>query len=135
MTSLINYINNTFDASWNRNDLAATLTCFAEDAQVITIPALPGEPDTYTGPSEIRQFVTALMQNFHVKSKDFRENGNRVYWYAEVSSDSIRQMGVPSMGADCEALITSSKVKLFKVTFTPETLAKLQATAQIRRQA
>lgn len=134
MTSLIDFINQQFDATWNRNDFDGVLKLFSDDAQVITLPALPGAPDTYAGKTEIAMFVQALMQNFHVNSKDFSESNSRVYWYAEVSSDSVRAMGVAAMGANCEAVIQNQQIKLFKVTFTNETLAELQAAAQARAQ-
>ena len=129
MSDLIQYIQNEFDANWKRNDLEAVMERFAGDAVVRSIPPLPGAPDEFVGKAQIRGFVQMLMVNFHVESKNFKQNGNRVTWFATVTSDSIRGMGVDSMDADCEAVIENGKIKSFTPAFTQETLARLAAAA------
>lgn len=69
------------------------------------------------------------MVNFHVESKNFKQDGDRVTWFATVTSDSIRGMGVDSMDADCEAVIQNGKIKSFTPAFTQETLTRLAAAA------
>ncbi|HLA44555.1 MAG TPA: nuclear transport factor 2 family protein, partial [Aggregatilineales bacterium] len=61
MSDLIQYIQNEFDAIWNRNDLEAVMERFASDAVVRSIPPLPGAPDEFVGKAQIRGFVQMLM--------------------------------------------------------------------------
>lgn len=129
MSDLIQYIQNEFDAIWNSNNLEAVMERFADDAVVRSIPPLPGAPDQFVGKAQIRGFVQMLMVNFHVESKNFKQDGDRVTWYATVTSDSIRGMGVDSMDADCEAVVQNGKIKSFTPAFTQETLARLAAAA------
>ena len=130
MSDLVSYIKNEFDGIWNTNNLEAVMQRFAEDAMVTTVPALPGAPATFRGKAEVRNFVQTLLVNFHVDSKNFAANGDKIMWFARVSSDSIRAMGVGGLDTNCEAIIQNNKVKSFLVTFTPETLAQLAAAAQ-----
>lgn len=130
MSDLIRFVQQEFDATWNKNDLEGVMDRFSEDAIVRSIPPLPGAPEQFTGKAQVRGFVQMLMVNFHVNSKDFRQDGNRVMWFATVTSDSIRAMGVPALDADCEATIINNKVALFVPRFTEESLAKLAAAAR-----
>lgn len=129
MADLIGFIKNEFDANWNADNLEAVIERFAEDAVVQTVPPLPGTPDQFVGTAQVRGFVQLLIGGFHVDSKDFRQQGNRVTWFATVSSNSIRSMGVASLSADCEAVVQSETCKLFVVTFTQETLQLLAVAA------
>jgi hypothetical protein len=131
MNNLSAIITDQFDAAWNANDEDAVLRCFAADAVVHTEPALPGAPATFRGRNEIRQFVRTLIPNFHVRSRNVQEQGDRVTWFATVTSDTIRQLGVDALDTDCEAIMQDGKTVAFTVTFTPETLAELQAAAQV----
>ena len=130
MSDLVSYIKNEFDGIWNTDNLEAVMQRFAEDAVVTTVPSLPGAPATFRGKAEVKGFVQALIGGFHVDSKNFGANGDKVTWFATVSSNSVRSMGVSSMDANCEAIIVNNKVKSFLVTFTPETLAQLAAAAE-----
>lgn len=129
MSNLIQYIQNEFDGIWNTNNLEAVMERFSDDAVVRSIPPLPGAPDQFVGKAQIRGFVQMLMVNFHVESKNFKQDGDRVTWFATVTSDSIRGMGVDSMDADCEAVIQNGKIKSFTPAFTQETLTRLAAAA------
>lgn len=129
MSDLIQYIQNEFDAIWNTNNLEAVMERFADDAVVRAVPPLPGSPEQFVGKAQIRGFVQMLMVNFKVVSTNFHQDGNRVTWFATVTSDSIRGMGVDAMGADCEAMIEHGKIKSFTPVFTQETLARLAAVA------
>ncbi len=129
MSDLISLIQQ-FDATWNRHDLEAALNYFSDDAVVTTVPSLPGAPPSFRGKNEIRGFVQMLIPNFHVNSKDFAQQGNKVTWFATITSDSVRAMGVDALDTTCEAIIENGKVKAFMPTFTEESLAKLAAAQQ-----
>ena len=130
MADLIRYIQQEFDDIWNTNNLNAVMERFADDAVVRTVPALPGAPEQFVGKAQVRGFVQMLLLNFHVSSRNFHQDGDRVTWFATVSSDSIRAMGVPAMDADCEAVILNGKITSFVPVFTQDTLEKLTAVAK-----
>jgi SnoaL-like domain len=129
MSDLIRFIQNEFDALWNSDNPEAVMERFADDAVVQPIPPLPGTPEQFVSKAQIRGFVQMLMGNFHVESKNFRQQGDKVTWFATVTSNSIRGMGVEALDADCEATIQNGKVKSFIIAFTQESLAKLAAAA------
>jgi ketosteroid isomerase-like protein len=131
MADLIAYIKNEFDATWNTNDAEAVLAHFTDDAVVCPVPPLPGAPEVFRGEDEVRGFVQMLIPNFHVESRDYRARGDTVSWYATVTSDTVRQMGVDSLSADCEAIVRDGKVVSFTPRFTQETLERLQAATQV----
>jgi ketosteroid isomerase-like protein len=130
MSDLIKYIQNEFDAIWNTNNLEAVMDRFADDATVEPIPSLPGAPKRFVGKAQVRGFVQMLIGNFHVESKDFKQSGDKVMWYATVASDSIRQMGVESMSADCEATVKNGLITCFIPRFTADTMARLKAASE-----
>ena len=130
MSDLSKYIQNEFDAIWNTNNLEAVMERFADDAVVQPIPPLPGAPERFVGKAQVRGFVQMLIGNFHVESKDFKQAGDKVTWYATVTSDSIRQMGVESMSADCEATVQNGLLKSFIPHFTTDTMARLNAASE-----
>jgi hypothetical protein len=133
MPDLIAYIQNEFDALWNTHNTDAVMQCFADDSVVKPTPPLPGTPEAFHGKEQIRGFVQMLILNFYVDSQDFKQNGDHVTWRATITSGTIRQLGVDSLSADCEAIVQNGKIKLFAPTFTAETLAQLQAAAQTVR--
>ena len=133
MADLIAYIQNEFDASWNSGNIEKVMHCFADGAVVRAVPPLPGAPESFTGKAEIRGFVQMLIPGFRAESANFQQDGSKVTWFATVSSETIRQMGVDAMDADCEAIVQHGKVKSFTPAFTQESLAKL-AAAQSREQ-
>lgn len=130
MSDLIRYIQQEFDGIWNTNNLDTVMERFAEDAVVRTVPALPGAPEQFVGKAQIRGFVQMLLVNFYVESKNFRQDGEHVTWFATVTSDSIRTMGVPALDADCNAVIHNGKITSFTPVFTNETLEKLAVAAK-----
>jgi len=130
MSDLIKYIQNEFDAVWNTNNLDAVMDRFADDAVIQAIPPLPGAPERFVGKAQVRGFVQMLIGNFHVESKHLEQAGDRVTWFATVTSDSIRHMGVDSLDADCEAVVQNGLIKSFVPRFTPDTLVRLTAAAE-----
>src|SRR5579859_513756 len=129
MSDLIQYVHQ-FDAAWNTNNIDEVMKLFAEDAVVQPIPPLPGAPERFVGKAQVRGFVQMLIGNFHVESKNYQQAGDKVTWFATVASDSIRQMGVDALAADCEATVQGGLAKSFVPRFTPDTLAKLKAAAE-----
>lgn len=129
MANLIHFIQHEFDGIWNTQDIEAVMQRFAEEATVRTVPPLPGAPEQYVGKAQIRGFVQILLSNFHVNSKNFQQQGERVTWFATITSDSVRAMGVADMHAECAATVHDGKVTSFLANFTPDTLEKLAAAA------
>ncbi len=130
MADLASFIKHEFDGAWNAHDIDAVMRLFADDAVVTLVPPPPGAPGTFRGKEEIRGFVQMLIPGFHVESRNFRVEGDKVTWFSTVSDDFFRQSGVDSADANCEAVVQEGKIKSFTPTFTPETLAKLRAAAE-----
>ncbi|HXF63515.1 MAG TPA: nuclear transport factor 2 family protein [Caldilineaceae bacterium] len=128
--TLAEYILNHFDRLWNEGREAELLDQFADDAVVTNYPPIDGSHGVYRGKAEIAQFVRNLLPGFHVESREFQENGDRVTWYSTVSNDGMRAMGIDSLDCVTEAVIRNGKIHSFNPTFTPESVAKMQAIAK-----
>lgn len=129
MSELASYIQNEFDPAWNAHDVERVVQCFAEDAVVTTNPPMPGAPPMFRGKEEVRAFVQTVIPGFHVRSAGFRTDGERVTWRSTVAADAFRQAGADSIDCDTEAVVRGGRVTNFTVTFTPESVAKLQGGA------
>jgi len=124
-------IHHDFDAAWNRHDLTSIMNHFSDDAVVTTIPPPAGMPDRFSGKSEIQTFVQGLLPGFSVQTRHVHADGDRVTWFATIASDGFRQIGVPALDSECEAVFSQGKIRSFTPSFTPATIAVLQAaTAQ-----
>jgi hypothetical protein len=116
-----------FDARWNRHDEDGVLSFFTEDAIITTTPPPPGEPGTYTGKQEIRDFVHNLLPGFHVDSRNHQVEGNEVRWESTLVADIFRQMGVDRAEVITEAAFRGDKIESFRVAFSPQTVEKMRA--------
>jgi steroid delta-isomerase-like uncharacterized protein len=115
-----------FDARWNRHDEDGVLSFFTEDA-IITTPPPPGEPGTYTGKQEIRDFVRNLLPGFHVDSRNHRVAGNEVRWESTLVADVFRRMGINQAEVTTEAAFRGDKIESFRVAFSPQTVEEMRA--------
>lgn len=122
-----------FDAAWNAHDVDDILAFFAEEATVRLAPPLPGAPEISTGREQIRAFVRAFVSGFQVESSGHTVRGTSVGWRSRVSADAFRALGVDSTECSVEATVRDGRIAGFTVSFTPETLARLQAASQAAR--
>lgn len=127
MQDAVSLIQHTFDEAWNTRDLARILDCFADDAVVRPVPPMPGGPEQYRGKDQIRTFVEFLLDGFHVDATHYVAEGETVRWYAVISSDGFRRMGIDTLDNFCEAVVHGGKITSFAPTFTPASLSKFQA--------
>ena len=115
-----------FDAALNAGDLDAVLGLFAEDAVVRT------QTGTYTGPQQLRSLFRGLLaEHFQFQTSDRRVSGDTETHTARVSTDEWRRLGIAPLEARAEVVVRGGKISSFAVTYTPESLARLQA-AQAR---
>ncbi len=70
--------------------------------------------------------MEALIPGFRVASRNHRVDGDAVRWESTVAADAFRAMGVDSVECTTEA-VRREKIASFTVTFSPETVRKLQA--------
>jgi LPXTG-motif cell wall-anchored protein len=118
-----------FDAALNAGNVEATLALFADDAVVRTQSA------TYTGRQQLRGLFTELVgDHFQFESSNSRVVGDTETHAAKVSRDAWRRLGIAPLDATAEVVVQSGKIRSFTVTYTPESLARLQA-AQARAAA
>lgn len=126
------YVVGLLDGAWNTNSVEGALAAFSDDATVRLMPPPPPPlPGVYTGRDEIRRFIEAFIPGFHVDSNSFQGSGDTVTWRWTATGDGFRQMGAdPAAGAG-EAVLDGYKVREFVVTFSQETLAKMQAAGAV----
>lgn len=100
---------------------------FTNDAAVVTVPAMPGEPAHYAGEEEVRRFVRFLLPGFHVESWNNRVVLNSGISDFKIVSDGLRQRGVDAAQGVAEVVFKGDRIGLFHVVFAPETAAKFRA--------
>ena len=120
-------ITKAFRAAWNARDLEAIMAFFTDDVVFAIGPApLPPGSEIATGKRQVRSNIRLQLSGFHVETWDYRVSGNRVSWRFEYSNDFFRNQGVDSLEGTHEAAIEGDKIKLWIVTFSPETRKKLE---------
>jgi hypothetical protein len=115
-----------FDAALNAGDVEATLALFSDDAVVRTQTA------THTGKEQVRRLFQELVADrFQFESSNRRVLGDTETHAAKVSRDEWRRLGIVPLDASAEVVVQEGKIRSFTVTYSAESLARLQA-AQAR---
>ena len=127
---LASLVTNVLDATWNSHDVDRVMDLYADDAVFIVTPAPPGFPPVSRGKEEIRRLVEALIPGFNARSYNFRNAGESETWESTLDADFFTQAGIGPATCTTKAVIQDGKVKTFDVTFSPETVAKLEAVLQ-----
>jgi hypothetical protein len=130
------------DARWNEHDLEGAMEFFTPDATAEFVPPLPNAPTVYKGKDAILAVIQGILPGFQVESYNHRLDDNRLIWKATASADMFRRLGLDTVSANGEAILslederTSSgrpRMQSFKITFTPETVSRMQAAMQAAR--
>ena len=120
------------ESTWNAHDEKGVLALFTDDAVVRIDPALPGEPEAYTGKEQIRDFVQRHLPGVQVESRDYQVAGHqegvgdRVIWETFVSSERFRDLDVDLAEGVAEAILKGSKIESFTLSLSQETLAQMR---------
>jgi hypothetical protein len=127
MDNLETFVRETLDPVWNRQDPAGALALFAEDVAISVSPAPPGVPGTFNGREGAEAFIGIYMPGCHVSSRNFSQSGPQVRWNASVSADGLRALGVDLAELTASARVQEGKILSFEITFSPQTLAQIEA--------
>ncbi len=113
----------------NASDVDATMACFADDAVVKLVPALPpGSPDTYSGAQEIRSWFEELVAgNFQIEVDVVDVEGDTVTTKTSTWMDATREMGVAPLIATETYTIRDGTIMGFTWAISEASLAKIQA--------
>jgi len=115
-----------FDAALNAGNVEATVALFAPDAVIRT------QGRVYAGTGQIRALFTELVaQHIRFDSADHKVTGDTETHTATVSRDDWRNLGIAWLDASAEVVLQAGKIRTFTVTYTPDSLERLQA-AQAR---
>ena len=120
----------SFDKAWNSHDVDEVMTFFPDDAVVRTVPPLPGGPEEYRGPQQIREWVQSLISGFHVESGDHQVKGDEITWLSTIRSDGLRQLGLGEAEGTADVLVDGSKIREFHFTFSAETQERMRRSGQ-----
>ena len=111
-----------FDTALNAGNVEAALGLFAPDGVVTTQTA------TYRGTQQLRTLLQELVdEHFQFQSSNRQVTGDTETHTAQVSTDDWRGLGVAPLEARAEVVVRSGKIVAFTVTYTPASLARLQA--------
>lgn len=130
MDNLMSFVQNHLDPAWNSHDIERVLECFDEHATITFSPPVPGIQSSARGKEEIRTLAETLLPGFHVDSKNIKVEGNQVKWYARLTSDVFRNLGVDVVECNATATIRNNKVQTLTPSITDDSITKLRASAQ-----
>jgi hypothetical protein len=115
-----------FDTALNAGNVEATLALFAEDGVVRT------QSGTYTGQAQLRALFTEQVgEHIRFDTADRHVVGDTETHTGTVSRDDWRRLGIAWLDATAEVVVQAGKIRSFTVTFSPDSVARLQA-AQAR---
>jgi len=115
-----------FDAALNAGNVEGAVALFAPDAVIRT------QGGTYMGPVQIRALLRELVQqHIRFESSDQQVKGDTETHTAVVSRDDWRNLGIAWLDASAVVVVQGGKIRSFTVTYTPDSVSRLQA-AQAR---
>jgi predicted ester cyclase len=125
-----------FEDALNAKDIDRALASVADDA-VITIIQGPNQI-VFTGKEEIRGWwqQTQVAENTFIQVSNFHVDGDKATWFARVSADPFRALGVDFVNCTCETVVQGGLLRSHTLTITAESIAKIQIAtnkALIRR--
>jgi hypothetical protein len=120
----------------NADDVDECASVFADDAVVIQ-PRIGGLPQIYVGQQQIRWWLRSLVaQHVSLTLATAPElSGNRLHWSDTFSLDALRQMGLPSVEIESDAVLDADqRIESLTTVYTPRAARSVQlapGTAQI----
>lgn len=111
------------EAALAAGDLHAILSVFADDAVVVT-----SSGRLLIGKEQIREWVQdQVRRHQHEEAGSRYGQGNKLSWAGKVYRDDWHTLEVSPLDVMQDAIIEGGKIKFFNTTFTPESMARLQA--------
>ncbi len=117
--------------AYGNGNVDAALLLFADDAVLTEVPALTiKDVTTFTGKQQIRQW---LQKNIDLRSAGTPQGpptvtADKVTALERQESDFLKKAGVDFLLKNFEFVVSGSKIKSLKYTFTPESVEKLKQT-------
>ena len=91
------------------------MALFGQDAEV-KVP-----PDRYVGLTQIRNWVSYLAANHFAIEPGFRQVvGERALWPAEVRSDYLARLGLPSVAGTASLVVQDNHIRAYTFVLTEE---------------
>ena len=111
-----------FEAAINNGDVDGVLALFAPNAEV-KVP-----PDRYVGETQIRNWVSYLSANHFAIEPGFRNVvGERATWPAEVRSDYLVRIGLPSLLGTATLVTHDGLIQSYTYVLTEDSAHKHRA--------
>jgi hypothetical protein len=83
----------------------------------------------FSGQAQLPGFVQGFISGIRVDTRNYRADGNSVYFDATVAADAVRQLGVAAADQSDEVVLRGGKVAAFTIHLMPESAAQLNAGA------
>ncbi len=111
-----------FEAAINSGDVEGVLALFVPNAEV-KVP-----PDRYVGLTQIRNWITYLAANHFAIEPGFRTVvGERATWPAEVRSDYLDHIGLPSLLGTASLILNNGLIQNYTFVLTEESAHRHRA--------
>ena len=111
-----------FEAAINAGDVEGVLALFEPNAEV-KVP-----PDRYVGLTQIRNWITYLAVNHFAIEPGFRNVvGERATWPAEVRSDYLDRIGLPSLQGTASLVLHNGLIQNYTYVLTEDSAHRHRA--------
>lgn len=115
-------IASTFETALNQGDVDGAMALLADGAEV-KIP-----PDRYVGTAQIRGWVEYLAAQHFVIEPGLREvAGERVSWTAEITSDYLQHIGLPSLTGTAALVVKGGRIANYTFVLDRESASRHRA--------
>ncbi len=115
-------IASTFETALNQGDVDGAMALLADGAEV-KIP-----PDRYVGTAQIRGWVEYLAaQHFAIEPGLRDVAGERVSWPAEITSDYLQRIGLPSLTGTTTLVVKDGRIASYTFVLDRESAGRHRA--------
>ena len=115
-------IASTFETALNQGDVDGAMALLADGAEV-KIP-----PDRYVGTAQIHGWVEYLAsQHFLIEPGLRQVAGDRVTWPAEITSDYLQHIGLPSLTGNATLIVKDGQIANYTFVLTEESASRHRA--------
>jgi len=129
MNDLAKLVQDEFINAWNTHNAEGVLKMLADDAVVTLDPPFPGAPAVFNGKAELPGFVGGFIAGIRVDTRNYRVDGDQVYFDATVAADAVRQLGVAAVEQSDIITVRGGQVAAFTIHLSPDSAAQLEAGA------
>ncbi len=123
-------------AAVREHDLQELIEFFDDGALLRIEPSLPGSViENYRGKERIEDWWQEFFADHGaIDASNYRASGSQVSFDATISSDRFAAIGVDPVQANVQANVNGNTIESLTITYTPESVKRIQEAVAAQRQ-